>query len=543
MLGRCLFACLIGMAGTVAGAAAAEDRPNILLVMADDLGWTDIGPYGGEIDTPNLDALAKSGLLFTDFHVSVSCSPTRAMLMSGNDNHIAGLGTMSEILADNQRGHPGYEGYLNDQVASLPEVLRSAGYHTYMAGKWHLGHTEGRLPFDRGFEQTFTMLVGGASHWSDMLGILPEDDPAKYATNGKLIEKLPRDFYSSRSYADILINAIRSNKDDGQPFLAYLAFTAPHDPVQVPEPWLSKYRGRYDEGYETLRDRRWKGAAERGLIPSDASMAVPVPVVRPWDGLTDAERKTEARGMEVYAGMVDAMDYHYGRVIDFLDDIGELDNTIIVFLSDNGSNPFYSADYPGADQPEFVAQFDHSHENLGRPGSNYAYGPGFASSSNGPLDRFKLTVGEGGIRVPLIISGPGIPEGKTTHAFSYVWDIMPTLLDMTGVDYPSSMNGKDIEQPRGRSFMPMISGAAEEVYGPDDLVGGEMAGGKWMRKGRYKAVSVPVPYGDGAWRLFDMDLDPGESFDLATEMPDTLDELTAAWEAYAASVGVIPAEL
>ena len=165
MLGRRVFACLLGIVSAITSVAAADDRPNILLVMADDLGWTDIGPYGGEINTPNLNALAKNGLLFTDFHASVSCSPTRAMLMSGNDNHIAGLGTMSEILADNQRGQPGYEGYLNDRVASLPEVLRSAGYHTYMAGKWHLGHKEGQLPFNRGFEQTFTMLVGGASHW------------------------------------------------------------------------------------------------------------------------------------------------------------------------------------------------------------------------------------------------------------------------------------------------------------------------------------------------------------------------------------------
>lgn len=225
------------------GMAQAGDRPNILLVMADDLGWSDIGSYGGEIDTPRLDELAARGTLFTDFHASVSCSPTRAMLMSGNDNHIAGLGTMSEMLVDNQRGQPGYEGYLNDRVAALPEILQSAGYNTYMAGKWHLGHSEDRLPFTRGFDTTLTMLVGGASHWADRLGILPEDDPAKYASNGQFLETLPADFYSSRSYADFLINSIRANRDDGNPFFGYLAFTAPHDPVHVPEPWMSKYDG------------------------------------------------------------------------------------------------------------------------------------------------------------------------------------------------------------------------------------------------------------------------------------------------------------
>jgi arylsulfatase len=189
---------MIFMLGVIGFAAPAEagDRPNFLLVVADDLGWTDIGSFGGEIDTPNLDALAEQGVKFTDFHVSVSCSPTRSMLMSGNDNHVAGLGTMGELLAENQRGKPGYEGYLNDRVASLAEVLRAGGYHTYLSGKWHLGHKAGSLPFDRGFERSFSMLVGGASHWSDMLGILPMDDPAAYSLNGKHLESLPADFYS-----------------------------------------------------------------------------------------------------------------------------------------------------------------------------------------------------------------------------------------------------------------------------------------------------------------------------------------------------------
>jgi arylsulfatase len=214
--------------------------------MADDLGWTDIGSYGGEIDTPHLDALAQQGILFTDFHVSVSCSPTRSMLLSGNDNHVAGLGNMGELLTENQIGQPGYEGHLNDRVATLAEVLRDGGYHTYMAGKWHLGHEKGSLPYDRGFERSFSMLVGGASHWADRLGIHPGDNPAAYSLNGEHIEELPADHYSSMSFADFLMDSIRENRGDSKPFLAYLAFQAVHDPVHVPEPWLSKYRGRYD---------------------------------------------------------------------------------------------------------------------------------------------------------------------------------------------------------------------------------------------------------------------------------------------------------
>jgi arylsulfatase len=301
---------------------------------------------------------------------------------------------MGELLTDNQRGQPGYEGHLNDRVASLAEVMRNGGYHTYMAGKWHLGHGQGSLPFDRGFERSFSMLVGGASHWADMLGILPSDDPAKYSMDGKHLESLPADFYSSKSYADFLMDAIRENLGDRRPFLAYLGFTAVHDPVHVPEPWMSKYRGNYNEGYEVLKAARWEAAKKKGVVPQGAEVAERHPMVTPWSELTAQERAVEARGMEVYAGMLDAMDYHYGRVSDFLRDIGEYDNTVIIFLSDNGANPWYSDVYPGAHEKEFREKFDHSLENIGHPGSNYAYGIGFAAGSGGPLDRVsRLAVG------------------------------------------------------------------------------------------------------------------------------------------------------
>jgi arylsulfatase len=517
-------------------------RPNILLVMADDMGWTDIGSFGGEIDTPNLDALAQQGFTFTDFHVSVSCSPTRSMLLSGNDNHVAGLGTMAEMLVENQRGQPGYEGHLNNRVASLAEVLRGGGYHTYMSGKWHLGHEPGTLPFDRGFERSFSMLVGGASHWSDMLGILPMDDPAKYSKNGALIDELPADFYSSKNYADFLMDSIRANRGDGKPFFGYLSFTAPHDPVHVPEPWLSKYRGNYDEGYEVFKAKRWQAAKDAGVIAPSATLSDPDATIKPWNDLSAEEKAIEARGMEVYAGMLDAMDYHYGRVVNFLKDIGEYDNTIIIFLSDNGANPFYSDDYPDATNAEFRSQFNHDLENIGHPMSNYAYGPGFASGSSGPLDKFKMTVSEGGIRVPLLIAGPGIESGRRSNAFAYVWDILPTILDMTGVEYPSNIQGHSVEAPRGRSMRDLLDGAESRLYGSEEFVGGEMGNGRWMRQGDYKAVSVSPPYGEGQWKLFNVVSDPGEATDLAKGMPEKLEALKTAWNQYAADVGVILAE-
>jgi arylsulfatase len=462
------------------------------------------------------------------------------MLLSGNDNHVAGLGNMAELLTENQVGHPGYEGYLNDRVASLAEVLRSGGYHTYISGKWHLGHKPGTLPFDRGFERSFSMLVGGASHWADMLGILPEDHPAPYSMNGKKLDALPDDFYSSRSYADFLMDSIRENRGDGKPFLAYLAFTAVHDPVHVPEPWLSKYRGDYDDGYEALRIRRWEAAKKIGVVPQHAELSDRHPLVKAWDDLSDEERALEARGMEVYAGMLEAMDYEYGRVVDFLKDIGEYDNTVIIFLSDNGANPTYSEQYPGVVEQNFMDQFDNALDNVGDPGSNYAYGTGFSSGSSGPLDKFKLTVSEGGIRSPLLISAPGIEGNRQVDAFAYVTDIMPTILEITGVDHVTEFEGRKIEPMRGRSMLGLLDGSKETIYGKTEFVGGEMGGDKWMRQGDFKAVQVSAPFGSGEWQLFNVAKDPGESKDLSGSMPEKLEALKTAWDQYAMDVGVVP---
>lgn len=519
---------------------AASERPNFLLVVADDLGWTDLGSFGGEIDTPNLDELARRGVKFTDFHTSVSCSPTRSMLLSGNDNHVAGLGNMAELLTESQVGQPGYEGHLNDRVVSLAEALVASGYHTYMAGKWHLGHEPGSLPFDRGFERSFSMLLGGGSHWADMAGILPKDHPVKYVRDGTYLESLAPDFYSSTSYADSLIDAIRENRGDGKPFLAYLAFTAVHDPVHVPEPWLSKYRGMYGDGYEALKAARWEAAKKIGVVPENAKLAPRNPKIKPWSELSKDEQALEARGMEVYAGMLNAMDYHYGRVVDFLKDIGEYDNTVIIFLSDNGANPWYSTDYPEVREKGFMDKFDNSLENIGSPGSNHAYGIGYAAGSGGPLDKFKMTVGEGGIRVPLLISGPDIQGSRQSDAFGYVTDIMPTILELAGAAYPATHEGRNVEPMRGRSMVGLLDGSKEGIYAETDLVGGEMGGGKWMRQGDFKAVMVPPPYGTGGWQLFNVAIDPGEANDLSMSMPDKLESLKAAWDRYATDVGVIP---
>jgi arylsulfatase len=531
---------LLGCATVASG--RADDRPNFLLIMVDDMGWSDIGCFGSEIETPNIDAIAERGVRFTDFHTSVSCSPTRCMLLTGNDNHVGGLGSMAELLAPNQRGKPGYEGHLNDRVVTLAEVLRDAGYHTYMAGKWHLGHETETYPSSRGFERTFALGYGAASHFDDMSGAMEAETPAHYMRNGKQIETLPADFYSSRSYADFLMDAIREHRADGRPFLAYYAPTAPHDPLHVPEPWLSQYRGRYDDGYDVLRRQRAEAAKRLGLVASGAPYPPRHELIEPWDSLDADRRALESRGMELYAGMMTNVDYHIGRIVQFLRDIGAYDETVVIFLSDNGPNPWASEDYPNNRGSAWLAAFDNSLESIGHPGSNYAYGIGWAAASAGPLDRFKLTTAEGGIRTPLLVAGPGVKGDRQIDSFAYVTDVMPTLLEMAGVEHPSRYRGRTIEPMRGRPLTGILSGARASVYGADEFIGGELGGGKWIRQGAYKAVFVSAPYGSGEWQLFNVVDDPGETRNLAEADPALLEELTEAWDRYAEEVGIVEAE-
>jgi arylsulfatase len=243
--------------------------------------------------------------------------------------------------------------------------------------------------------------------------------------------------------------------------------------------------------------------------------------------------------MEAYAGLVNNMDYHIGRVINFLKDIGEYDNTIIIFTSDNGPNPWYSEEYPSNAGSEWMKKFDNSLENIGRPGSFVGYGIGWASASAGPLDYFKLTVGEGGIRTPLIISGPGVKGTRQVDSFAYVTDLMPTILELAKLEHPETYRGRNVERMRGRSLAGVTSGLQENAYAKDALIGGEMINGKWLRKGDYKAVLVAKPFGPGSWRLYNTAKDPGETADLSTEQPAILEELKAAWDLYAKDVGVV----
>ena len=342
---------------------APAKRPNILLIVADDMGFSDIGPFGGEISTPTLDGLARESLRLTNFHVLPSCSPTRSVLLSGMDNHMAGIGTMGEFNTPEMADYPGYAGYLNFEVAALPELLSANGYHTYMAGKWQLGDEPETRPHARGFQQTFALMPGGGSHWNDRRPLSPPQI-MNYSRNGEFVESLPDDFYSTRYYTDTLLNFINGDHADGSPFFAYLSYTAAHDPLHAPKEYIDKYRGMYDSGWDELRRSRLRALKELGIVPAGTKASPRIESVSAWSEMPGEEQANAARDMEIYAAMLDYMDDQILRVFDYLKEIGEYDNTMIVFFSDNGANGAVRMAYPGQTD-EFLSSFDNSLDNRG----------------------------------------------------------------------------------------------------------------------------------------------------------------------------------
>jgi arylsulfatase len=366
-------------AGPSVLADSPNRKPNILLIVADDMGYSDLGSFGGEITTPNLDALAARGLRATNFYVAPSCSPTRSMLLTGTDNHVAGIGNMAEWTGPTQRGRPGYEGHLNARVVSVASLLRAGGYHTYMAGKWHLGEKPDQWPAKRGFERGFALLQGAGSHWPDMLGLLPTEPKVTFTRNGGKVKELPPDYYSSKYFTDFIIQSIDENGSDGKPFFAYLGYQAPHGPLAVPAEWRDRYKGRYDKGYDAIRAERLARQKKLGITGKDVVTFPRLPNIPAWDKLTDEQRRLAARKMELYAAMIEYMDDQIGRLIAHLKKTGMYDNTLIVFISDNGAAGEDMAELvtklaPGA-KDWFDKTFDNRPENRGRPGSCVEYGP------------------------------------------------------------------------------------------------------------------------------------------------------------------------
>jgi len=522
-----------------------EKPLNILIVVADDMGYSDCQPFGGEIATPRLQGLADTGARFRRFHTSSLCAPTRAMLLTGCDNHQVGLGVMQPMHAMNQYMQPGYEGYLNHSAPTLAELLRAGGYHTYMAGKWHLGITEKTRPAARGFERSYAFLGGGASHFADARPLSAQEaKQTLYEEDGRLVDELPGTFFSSTMFADKLIQYLREQADD-RPFFGYLAFTAPHDPLQVPDEWLDRYQGRYDGGYDAARGPRLDRMKQLGLIASDLEANPGCGLFPAWNELSEEERHSEARKMEVYAAMIEHLDTELGRVLDELESQDKFDDTVVFFLSDNGANPKQPDFYPPNTRESIERDFDNSLENYGRPGSFISIGGSWAEVADTPLSYFKTTTYEGGTQVPFIIAGrPVTKRGVVTDELLHVADLVPTVLDMAGLTRPAFGERGPVLPLYGRSLTPMLTGAtSQHVRTQMDAICFEMIECKAVLCGDWKLLWMAPPYGEGkAWQLFNLREDPRELDNLAGQLPGKVAQLVAQWTAYAEHVGYIASD-
>ena len=552
-----------------------DNRPNFLVIVADDLGFSDCSCYGSEIQTSNIDSLASDpagGLRFSSFHVAAACSPTRAMLMTGTDHHITGLGQLPEFVRNSpaHQGRPGHEGYLNDRVVALPELLRDGGYHTLMSGKWHLGLKPQYSPKARGFDKSFALLPGCANHYGYEPPYESVEEPPRFfetavaalhMEGSEYVPKLPDDWYSSDGYATKMIQYLRerSSSEKETPFFAYLPFSAPHWPLQAPKESMDKYKGIYADGPEALRLRRLERLKELGIVGGDV---VPHDVVTgpreqgEWTTLTEDERAKSARSMEAYAGMVDRMDENIGRVLNYLKRTGEYDNTYIFFMSDNGAE---GASYEARDMirddilNHIYKYYDNSLENIGRRNSYVWYGNRWAQAATAPSRLYKMFSTQGGCRVPLVLK-PAVRAGdqamvggnRLTDAFCTVMDIVPTVLEYANLEHPTIYKGRLVAPVRGKSWKAFLDASAAgkqpslwDIHGEDHVTGFECAGSGALRRGRYKITYVPKPHGPQRWELFDIIQDPGETNDITEDNPKEFGELLVLWAQYAEEVGVV----
>jgi arylsulfatase A-like enzyme len=517
-------------------APSIRKTPNIVLIVADDLGYSDLGCFGSEISTPHIDALASQGQLFTSFYTAATCSPTRAMLLSGTDNHVAGLGDMAErsISIAEERGKRGYEGYLNDRVVSVAQLLKDGGYHTYIAGKWHLGLTANQSPEAKGFERSFALMDAAANHYFPSEGnAFWEDDHFTRYPEGK---------FSTDLYTDKLISFISTDHKDNKPFFVYAAYTSPHWPLQAPAAYIEKYHGTYDIGYDSLRTFRFEGLKKKGLVDPTVTLPgmpsfegnlynVSDKPLRPWKSLTKNEQRIEARKMEIYAGMVDNMDQNIGRLIQYLKEIGEYDNTLFVFFSDNGPSSLEATATPNDADP---------YPYMGTPNSFVAYGSPWAHVSSAVNSYYKGYSAEGGIHTPLIMKAPFLQQRKEPiHAFATVMDMAPTFLELAGINYPSTYQGRNLVPLKGESILPLLKNEKRYVHNDDYVMGWELFGRCALRKGKWKITKMEAPFGKGDFQLFNIEEDPTESNDLSAKFPDKYQELLSHWDTYVKENGVI----
>lgn len=519
-------------------------KPNVVIILADDLGYSDLGSFGSEIKTPHIDSLAFQGTRFTNYHTPATCSPTRAELMSGTDHHLAGLGAMAETMrADAARfdfsprpqflGKPGYEGYLNERSLTLPQVLKENGYKTLMAGKWHLGYTSETNPARKGFDYSYALLNGADSHFKT----LPDNIQRKtiYTENGQKVE-LPDDFYSTDFFTQKVIEYIGNEESQNKPFFAYVALTAPHWPLQVPERYLNLYQGQYDEGYDVIKQKRLEKMVSLKLINSTNTANILTKEQTPlnldiWDKLTDEQKKVEARKMEIYAAQVKNMDDNVGKLIHHLKEIKQYENTLFIFMSDNGAEGFYRVS-PG---------YDNTYNNLGKEKSYELIGPRWSEVSSAPFSLWKGTAAEGGISAPAIVKLPKSSEARISHQFVNVKDVFPTVLELTHSNLTTQYKDPSkYNQPSGKSWIRYLTNKTNRIYGKNFIYADELHGDAYVRDHKWKLTRTLTKNLNGPnWKLYDLDNDRSEKTDLSAEHPEIVKNLYQEYLKYTKRVGVL----
>jgi arylsulfatase A-like enzyme len=467
-------------------------------------------------------------------------------LLSGVDTHINGVGNMAEWIAPNQEGIDGYEGYLNDKVVTFPQLLKDAGYHTYMVGKWHMGKAPDKIPAARGFERDFSLLDGAGSYW-DMTNFTALTPNSLFTEDGKYLTKLPKKYYATKTYTDKLIGFIDANHDDGKPFFAYVSYQAPHDPYHLPKDWRDRHVGEYDIGWDAVRKQRLKRMVELGIMPSSTDMAERMWFVPEYSLLAPASRALLGRKMELYAGMMENMDFHIGRLIEHLKEIGEYDNTIFIVFGDNGAEGNDLGQLIGGtpgtrDFLFFASKWSQTNPNAwGDPGSYVSYGPGWAQVSMTPFSQYKAWLGEGGIRNALIVSGPVVKreQGSINNGLMFVADIMPTLLEIAGAVYPKEYKGHELPKLIGKSWMKVLAGESESPRVPQDYLAWELFGNRAVIQGPWKLRWEFKSFGKSDWELYNISSDPAERNDIAAQNPEKVKELLTLWDEYVKNNNVI----
>jgi len=504
------------------GITTAGAKPNIVVILVDDMGYSDIGCYGGEISTPNLDTLAANGLRFTQFHNTARCCPTRASLLTGLYPHQAGIGHMTEARTDaDGKVLPGYSGRLNDRCLTIAEALKRSGYFTAMTGKWHVGQNHGVTPWGRGFDRNLTAAAGGF--------YFPDSPRAELFLNGKNVGRtnapLPSQWYSTDLWTEYGLKFVDEARAAKQPLFLYVAHNAPHFPLQAPEADIARWRGKFKAGWDKLREARYRRQIQMGLIDPDWPLSPRLDAVPAWDTLTTEQQDRYDHIMAIYAAVVEHMDKAVGALIDGLRQRGVLDNTLVLFMSDNGGNAEsgvtgrLEGDHPGDAQ------------------STVFVGQGWATLNNTPFVRYKHFTDEGGIATPLIAHWPmGIPnsrQGRLESQPGHVIDIMATCLDAAGASYPEEVNGKAMTPLEGTSLLPAFAGKPINRKRP---IFWEHEGNRAVLEGQWKLVALA----DQPWRLYDVVADRTEQNDLVQREASRAKAMAAEWNAYATRANVLP---